>query len=207
MNALLPQPKAVVFDLGKVLLDFDYSRAARAMIPHCSIGEQELTAAMNQSALLFRYETGLITTQEFFNEIKAVSKFCHGIGQFEPLFGDIFSPIPEMIALNERLRAAGFPTYIFSNTNEMAIKNIRARYPFYRNFSGYIYSYEHRSMKADPAIYEVVERTAGHKGADLLYIDDRAENIAAAKTRGWQTIHHRTPAETIPLVEAVTRKR
>jgi FMN phosphatase YigB (HAD superfamily) len=195
------RPKAVVFDLGKVLLDFDYQRAARNMLPFCAITEKELTAAMNQSELLFRYETGLISTSEFFEEVRTVSKFCHELERFEPLFGDIFSPILEMISLNDRLQTAGIPTYIFSNTNEMAIRHIREKYPFFENFSGYVFSFEHRSMKPDAKVYEVVERTAGLRGANLLYIDDRAENVAAGAERGWQTIHHTSSAETIAKVE------
>ena len=199
----MPRPKAVVFDLGKVLLDFDYGKVVRGMREHCSLTEPEIHALINQSGLLFRYETGLISTGEFFEEVKRASKFCREFAVFEPLFADIFSPIPEMIALNERLRAQGIPTYIFSNTNEIAIKHIRAEYPFFANFTGYIYSYEQRSMKPHPAIYEAVEKQTGYRGADLLYIDDRAENIAHGAERGWQTIHHHDPSETIARVQSL----
>jgi glucose-1-phosphatase len=196
-------PKAVVFDLGKVLLDFDYRKAGRNLLEHCSIPEAEITKVLNQSALLFRYETGLMTTNEFFEEVKRASKFCHGLETFEPLFGNIFTPIPEMIALNDRLRAKGIPTYIFSNTNEMAVKHISATYPFFANFSGHIYSYEHRSMKPDPAIYKVVEKISGHSGPGILYIDDREENIAHGTERGWQTIHHADKFDTITRVQTL----
>jgi 2-haloacid dehalogenase len=145
-----------------------------------------------------------MTTAEFFTEMKRISQFRHDLERFSAMFGDIFTPIPEMIALNERLRARGLPTYIFSNTNELAIQHIRATYPFFTNFTGYVYSFEERSMKPDPMIYEAVERKVGHKGPDLLYIDDRAENIAHGAERGWQTIHHADPAKTIPRVEALT---
>ena len=195
------RPRTVVFDLGKVLLDFDYGKVVRGMREHCSLTEPEINALINQSGLLFRYETGLISTGEFFEEVKHATKFCREFDVFEPLFADIFSPIPEMIALNERLRARSVPTYIFSNTNEIAIKHIRAEYPFFANFTGYIYSYEQRSMKPAPAIYEAVEKKTGYRGADILYIDDRAENIAHGAERGWQTIHHSDPAATIRLVE------
>lgn len=199
--------KAVVFDLGKVLLDFDYGKVVRGMQEHCSLSETEIHALINQSGLLFRYETGLISTGDFFEEVKRASKFCRGFEVFEPLFADIFTPIPEMIDLNERLRSSGVPTYIFSNTNEIAIKHIRVAYPFFGNFTGYIYSYEERSMKPDSRIYEAVEKRTGLRGADLLYIDDRAENIAHGAERGWQTVHHRTPEETIPRVENATGLR
>ncbi|HTG45047.1 MAG TPA: HAD family phosphatase [Verrucomicrobiae bacterium] len=197
----MPRPSAVVFDLGKVLLDFDYEKVAVNLLQYCKISREELTAALNQSALLHQYETGLLTTAAFFSEVKRVSQFCGELEVFEAIFADIFTPIPEMIDLHARLRSSAVPTYIFSNTNEIAVKHIRATYPFFRTFSGYIYSYEHRSMKPAPAIYSAVEELTGKQGADLLYIDDRAENIEQGIARGWQVIHHSSPLETIPEVE------
>ena len=196
-------PKAVVFDLGKVLLDFDYGVAVRKMAEHCAVSEAELHQILNQSELLFRYETGEISTGEFFEEVRRLSSFCHGQDIFEPIFGDIFQPIPEMIELNETVRAAGVPTYIFSNTNDMAIRHIRAQYPFFANFHGFVLSYEHGAMKPKPAIYEVLERATGAEGGAILYIDDRLENVETGAARGWHTIHHSSPAETVARVKSV----
>jgi putative hydrolase of the HAD superfamily len=195
------RPKAVVFDLGRVLLDFDYSRAARNIACHCNIGEADLKTALDQSPLLFRYETGLMTTAEFFAEVQKLSTFRKDYETFAPLFGDIFTEIPEMIELNRALRAKGVPTFIFSNTNELAIQHIRERYPFFSEFDDYILSYEHRSMKPDEAIYRAVERITGRSGPDLLYIDDRLENIEAGEKRNWQVIHHTHPDPTITRVK------
>ncbi len=195
------KPGAVIFDLGKVLLDFDYGKVAARMLKYCDLPRDAIIRALNQSPLLHRYETGLMTTNEFFEEVKNISKFCGQFSDFEEIFGDIFTPIPEMIDLNTRLRSREVPTYIFSNTNELAIKHIRATYPFFANFTGYIFSYEHRSMKPDPGIYDVLERTAKKKSAELLYIDDRLENVEQGAARGWQTIHHTNHRETIGQVE------
>ncbi|MGV3774554.1 MAG: HAD family hydrolase [Verrucomicrobiales bacterium] len=191
------KPKAIVFDLGRVLLEFDYTRAARNIACHCTLGEVELKAALDQSPLLFRYETGLMTTAEFFAEVQKLSTFSRDYQTFAPLFGDIFSEIPRMIELNRTLRKAGLPTYIFSNTNELAIEHIRERYPFFSEFTDYILSYEHRSMKPDSVIYGVVEQRTGMSGNDILYIDDRIENIEAGEKRGWQVIHHTDVDQTI----------
>lgn len=194
-------PSAVVFDLGKVLLDFDYGRVAAQMLRYCELSRDEILRALNQSPLLHRYETGLMTTDQFFREVKILSKFCGEFCHFEQIFGDIFTPIPEMIDLNARLRQRGIPTYIFSNTNELAVKHIRATYPFFANFNGYIFSHEERSMKPDAGIYQALERASGKSGAELLYIDDRAENIEQGRARGWKTIHHTNVRETIAHVE------
>lgn len=196
----MKKPEAVIFDLGKVLLDFDYGRFTKNVIDKCGVPVEDLLNAVNQSELLIRYESGLLTSQEFFAEVKRASQYTGEYHEFEPVFGDIFSPIPEMIDLHGRLRDRGIPTYIFSNTSEMVIKHIRKSYPFFNTFTDYILSYEHRSVKPQPRIYEVVEEIAGRKGEQLLYIDDRLENIEHGRERGWQTIYHVETDETVKRV-------
>jgi FMN phosphatase YigB (HAD superfamily) len=193
----MPEKPAVVFDLGNVLLAFDYSRAVRNLAGYCRISERELHALIDQSPLLLRYEAGGLTTAEFFSQVKAGSSFCGELADFRPIFGDIFQEIPEMISLHNRLRAAGHRTYIFSNTNELAIDFIRGRFPFFAGFDGYVLSYEHCCMKPDSKIYEVVENVTGKKGTEIIYIDDREENVIAGAARGWSVIHHKNPAATI----------
>ena len=197
----MKKPEAVVFDLGKVLLDFDYARFANNVLTKCGVPAEEILNAVNQSELLVRYETGLLTSQEFFSEVKRACSYSGHYDEFEPVFGDIFSEIPEMIALQARLRDAGVPTYIFSNTSEIVIKHIRKTYPFFNTFTDYVLSYEHRSVKPQPRIYEVVESRSGRKGAQLLYIDDRLENVEHGLERGWQVIHHVNTPETVRTVE------
>ena len=197
----MKKPEAVVFDLGKVLLDFDYARFARNVLHKCGVPAESILNAVNQSELLVRYETGLLTSQEFFAEVKRACSFTGEYHEFEPVFGDIFSEIPEMIALHARLRDRGIPTYIFSNTSELVIKHIRGAYPFFNTFTDYILSYEERSVKPQPKIYEVVEARTKRKGDALLYIDDRLENIEHGRERGWKTIHHVDVAATVQRVE------
>ena len=195
-------PSAAVFDLGKVLLDFDYGIAIARIQKQCRLSIDELQALINQSPLLYRYETNLLTTAQFFAEVQSASGFCGDLVQFRGLFSDIFSPIEPMIQLHATLRARKVPTYIFSNTNELAIEHIRSRFAFFREFDGYILSYEHSAMKPDAALYDAVERAAGRRGADLLYIDDRPENIATGRERGWHTVLHETPEKTRAAVQA-----
>jgi 2-haloacid dehalogenase len=189
-------PQIVVFDLGKVLLDFDYSIAARRIAAHARIAADELKHFIDHSPLLFRFETGLITQQQFFDEICALSGFCGNLEEFGTFFSDIFVPIAPMVALQNELRARGIPTYIFSNTNDLAISHIRRRFPFFSNFEDYILSYEHGAMKPDARLYEVVEKRSRRRGSEILYLDDRAENIAAGATRGWQVILQESPDTT-----------
>lgn len=195
-------PKAVVFDLGKVLLDFDYSIAIRRIANRCKASITNIQTVIGLSPLLAQYETGLISTSDFFEKVRDAVGFQGNLEEFSSVFGDIFVEIPQMIQLHERLWKAGIPTYILSNTNDLAIRHIRATYPFFSRFRGYVLSYEHRCMKPDENIYRILERKAGYRGADLIYIDDRAENVDAAKHLGWQGVAHHDPDKTIAAVRA-----
>ncbi len=195
-------PQTVVFDLGKVLLNFDYAVAIRKLQMRCRISATELHQLIDQSALLYRYETNLLTTEQFFAQVKSESGFAGDLAEFSEIFGDIFTPIDPMVALHAALRSRRIPTFIFSNTNDLAVRHIRRRYPFFQEFNGYIFSYEHGAMKPEDRLYEIVERETGKNGRALLYIDDRSENIATGNRRGWQTILHEHPEKT---TEAVRR--
>jgi len=195
-----PVPKVVVFDLGKVLLEFDFGRAARALSPLSATDPVGFRAAIDQSALLLRYESGGLTDEGFYGEIQRLTGYRGSFEDFAAGFSDIFGEIAPMIALQQSLRSRGIPTWIFSNTNDLAVSFIRSRFPFFGGFDGYVLSYQIGAMKPAPASYEAVERATGHRAADLLFLDDREENVMGAQARGWQILHHRDPSETVPRV-------
>jgi FMN phosphatase YigB (HAD superfamily) len=187
---------AFIFDLGKVLVDFDYSIAARKIAARSTGAPEDLHAFLGSSPLLVQYESGQLTRQKFFEAICDAIGFQGDLAEFGGYFADIFSEIPGTIALHAELRQRGFKTYIFSNTNDLAMEHIQRDFPFFANFDGYIYSYEIGGMKPQPEIYEAMEAMTGKRGADLIYLDDRAENIAAGQARGWRAILHETPEKT-----------
>ena len=194
-------PEVAVFDLGKVLVDFDYSIAARRIAARSTTPPGDVQRFIDHSPLLVRYETGLMTREEFFSEIRQTTGFLGEIEEFAAFFADIFSPMPEMIELHAALRRAGVPTFIFSNTNDLAIAHIRRDFPFFANFDGYVLSYGHGAMKPHATLYEVVERITGRKGSQILYLDDRVENAEAGVARGWHVIQHHDPKASIARVK------
>ncbi len=196
------KPEAAIFDLGKVLLDFDYSITARELAGLCDVTAEELLLRIDQSHLLLDYEEGKLTSDEFYSAVCSGTGYRGSFGHFSAAFADIFSEIPPMVDLQRQLKANGIPCFIFSNTNEIAIVHIRHNFPFFANFDGYVYSYLARSMKPDTRIYEVMEETAGRHGESLIYIDDKLENIEAGHSRGWQTIHHTSPETSIAAFQA-----
>ena len=198
----MPGPKAVVFDLGKVLVDFDYSIAGRRIAARGKMPAAEVQKFIDHSPLLFRFETGQMSQQEFFAEVQSTTGFDGTLDEFTGFFADIFSPIQPMLKLHAALRQRGIPTYVFSNTNELAVGHIRKSFPFFSQFNGYVCSYEHGAMKPDAKLYEVVERTSRLAGSELLYLDDRPENVAAGAARGWQAVLHESAEKSVAAVVA-----
>ena len=190
-----------IFDLGKVLVDFDYSIAARKIAARSARSPKDLHAFLGTSPLLLEYESGRLTREGFFQAISSHLAYAGDLAEFGGYFADIFAEIPPMIQLHTELRQRGFKTYIFSNTSDMAVEHVRLNFPFFKNFDDYILSYEVGAMKPQPKIYEAMEAMTGKRGADLIYIDDRPENIEAGAARGWRAILHEHPEQTQRLLE------
>jgi FMN phosphatase YigB (HAD superfamily) len=191
----------VAFDLGKVLVDFDYSIAARKVAARSTKPLDNLIFLLSTSPLIVQYECGQITRREFYEKVRDAAGFQGSLEQFGGYFADIFTEIPPMIALQAELRRRGFRIYIFSNTNDLAIEHVDKNFPFLKNFDGYIYSNVVGAMKPDAKIYAALEQMCGRKGADIVYLDDRAENVAAGAARGWQAILHETPEKSRAAIE------
>jgi HAD superfamily hydrolase (TIGR01509 family) len=185
----------IIFDLGKVLVDFDYSIAARKIAARSDRAPADLHAFLGSSPLLVEYESGRLTRQSIYEAIRDAIGFRGDAAEFGNYFAEIFSEMPGTIALHAELRRRGFQTYIFSNTNDLAIEHVRRDFPFFKHFDGYIFSYEVGALKPQPEIYAAMEKMCGRTGADLVYLDDRAENIAAGAARGWRAVWHES-AET-----------
>jgi HAD superfamily hydrolase (TIGR01509 family) len=197
----MKSPSVVVFDLGKVLVDYDYGIASARLLRRTRLTDAELQVLLCTSPLLIQYETGAISTAQFYQGVCAASGCDAGLAEFSEAFADIFFEMKPMTALHAALRAGGVRTWIFSNTNELAARHVRSRFPFFSNFDGYVLSYEEGTMKPDPKIYEVVERQTGCKGDAILYLDDRAENIAAGLARGWRAVLQETPEKTRGIIK------
>jgi len=196
----MSKPSVVVFDLGKVLLDFDYGIMTAQLEPLSRVKGVELKQVIDQSPLLHQYETGIISTPELFREFVKLTGFSGTLEQFGAAFADIFTEIPEMVELHTRLHQCGVPTFIFSNTNELAVGHVRRQFPFFADFDGYVFSHEVGAMKPAAKIYEAVEAMTGRLGTEILYIDDRLENIEAGAARGWHAVFHQQPQETRQVV-------
>lgn len=186
---------AVCFDLGKVLLHFDWQLMLRRVGGKSPLSPEQLAAALSNNKVILAYELGAITSREFFSYLKAVLRYDGSTDELRACFAEIFTPLPEHIAL-AGLLAPHYPLAIISNTNEAHIEYAEAAYSFFSLFPVRIYSHQVKAMKPRPEIYRATLTALDSLGEkidpqEMLFIDDLETNILGAVALGWQTIHLR----------------
>lgn len=187
--------RIAAFDIGKVLLDFDYRIFVRRMASRTCLDIPAFDRLLTQSPLLADYESGRLDCAAFFRAIQVETGYRGTQDEFASNFEDIFTPIKGTIDLHAEVVASGLPTWTFSNTNSMAIAHISCAYDFWPLFTGHILSHEIGVLKPDPKIYEALEVATGCKGNEIAYLDDLSENIAAAQVRGWHAVQFKSSAQ------------
>jgi HAD superfamily hydrolase (TIGR01509 family) len=182
---------AVCFDLGKVLLHFDWQLMLDRVVQKSPLPATEIARLLKEDPQVLVYETGGITTGKFFAHLKKLLRYRGTAQELRAAFTEIFTPLPEHIAL-AALLAPHYPLALISNTNEAHILHAEATYSFFSLFHARIYSHQVSTMKPEPAIYRAaLTALGGIDPLEALFIDDIETNILGAVQLGWQTIHLR----------------
>lgn len=194
----------VYFDLGNVLVTFDHEIGVGSLARLTHRSPDTVRKAIFDSDLQVRFETGLITQQQFVGELNQALETNLPVEAVMEAIIAIFQPNTPILQALDQVRAAGLPMGILSNTCDAHWLWIQAqRWPMLIDwFEHSILSYEVRGMKPHPEIYEASERMAGCSGSNIFFTDDRADNIAAAAARGWATHQFLSVDGLLPSLEA-----
>jgi putative hydrolase of the HAD superfamily len=188
-------PKILYFDLGMVLVEFSHERMCVQMADVAGTTPEAVREAIfgnvECSAALVEYETGRMTTDEFFACFSRVTGTSADRDWLADAVRNIFSPIEPMWDLVRRLHVAGNKLAILSNTNSLQWEYITAgRFPILAAgtpecaFDWAILSYEVGSMKPDRAIFDAAIDRAGVAAQEVFFTDDRLENVEGAQAVG-----------------------
>jgi glucose-1-phosphatase len=181
----------IFFDLGKVLVDYDFNIALHRVAKQSPLDLSHLENwVYSDYPLIDDYEHGRISTPDFFKEMKQHFQFQGTIEELENIWCDVFTPMLEHIQY-ARLLAEFYPLAIISNTSDAHIRFLENAYDFFPIFRKRIYSHEVGIMKPAAAIYEHALAEMKADKYESLFIDDREENVLGASELGWQTIHLR----------------
>lgn len=178
---------ALLFDIGNVLVTFDFDRCATRLAEFSPLGAQEIYRAI--APFKGPLESGQMPEEEFFERCIAALQFTGTPAQFEDIWCDIFTlnaPMAETLAaLSRRL-----PSHLFSNTNDPHKRWLLEKFAIFNHFDGGIYSHEVKCMKPDEAFYHAAIQQFGLDPAQTFYVDDLAANIATGKRLGFQCFHY-----------------
>lgn len=183
----------VIFDLGQVLIKFDNRLFFERMTAYTDRSIEDIRAATHENAeLLTRFDTGRIPPEEFYERAVEALGLDIGFGDFFIAYNDVFSVINPTLALAKRLKAR-HKLVLLSNTDVMRYSYIEGTFPQLRIFDAYVLSYRFGRMKPDPEIYREAVRLAGTAAERSAFIDDIAENVAAAAKLGITGIVYTSP--------------
>jgi len=181
---------AVFFDIGNVLVRFDARRLAARFA--WRLRQRPLNAAelLLSSGWLDALERGRMTPAAFFRVLRDRAGFPDDFVLFRRLWCGHFALDRRAAAIAARV-ARRVPMYLLSNTNRMHYDFLRQRYAFPRLAQGVILSHEVGLRKPERGIYLEALRLSGTAAARTLFIDDRRENVAAARAAGLEAWQYR----------------
>jgi FMN phosphatase YigB (HAD superfamily) len=182
--------KAIIFDMGRVLVNFDFSRGYQALQPFSPYSVAEIPKRLATTSLAEDFETGLIEPHDFLARMSDLLGFSMDYDQFCSIWCSIFAEtlVPE--SLLETL-AARYRLVLLSNTNAIHFAMICKTYPMMRHFHELVLSYEVKAMKPRHEIFERAIERAGCLPGECFYTDDIAEYIEAARKLGIDGVQFR----------------
>lgn len=179
---------AVVFDLGQVLIPFDYNIFINAIDKHQSGLGEAFVKRYNEDYHIHRdFERGKISEKDFLDQMLTWLDHKITAEQFIKYWSSIFWLNDDVISLLPILKKK-YKLYLLSNTNVIHQKYGYQHYEFLKMFDKLFLSHEVGFVKPEEEIYRAVERFSGFPSQELIFIDDIKEYADAAIKLGWDAI-------------------
>lgn len=176
--------KALLFDLGKVVIDFNFDLVMERFAGSCGLPPEEFKQVVFDKAWIRPYERGEISTAAYHHYLCEIGQLRMELAEFHESWSAVFLPdllVPEALLSDLRDR---YPMIAVSNTNESHADYIARNYSVLQYFDVKIFSHLVGSLKPDRKIYEAAIAASGHPPEALFFIDDREENIRGAEEVG-----------------------
>jgi len=186
---------AVIFDFGNVICSFSVIDFIDGLAAKSGKSTDELLQVMpGINHLAVEYETGLVSSDEFFTRLCALAGIVVSRNDFINAYTGIFTPIQETHDLVRSLK----PNYklgLLSNTNEWHYLHSIRPVEIYPLFDAVTLSFEVKAMKPAAAIYADMLKKLGLPPGRCVYIDDILENTKAAERLGLHAIQYIDPPQ------------
>ena len=184
--------KAIVFDIGGVLVGLDLGRCIHAFQE--ILGYDRITSLLDpyhQKGIYGDMEGGLISADDFHRLVLAESRPGCTAADVDRCMGALITGMaPDTVRTVKEL-AKRYPLYLLSNNNPIAMDIINGMFrdngiePS-TTFKSQFLSYEMRLLKPSQAIYQATIKGIGLPAEEILFIDDNETNVLAAREAGMQ---------------------
>lgn len=187
--------KAIIFDIGRVLVQIDVGRAMQGLASGGKMSPSELWTAIEKDPRWADWQEGRISPRDWYLHLTKRFGGNFTFEQFTEVWNRVLDPTPIhddsfFKNLSKRYRLA-----LLSNTDPIHVQHMEATYTFFAFFPTRIYSCAVGASKPNPVIYKEALRALKVKADEALYIDDIAAYVEAAKRLGMAGIHFQSPAQ------------
>lgn len=202
---LLPNSAdALLFDLGRVVLNIDFGKVLASWAADAGCEPAQLVARFSPNDAWHRHERGEISDAEFFAGLRTSLGIGISDAQFLEGWNAIFTG--EMPDIAASLARAGqrLPLYAFSNTNNAHVVHFSHAYAgVLGHFRDIYLSNAIGLRKPEAAAFDHVVKAIGLPASRIVFFDDSAENIAAARARGLTAVHVTAPDDVAKALAAL----
>ncbi len=178
--------KAVVFDIGNVLIEWQPERFYDSVI-----GEErrrEMFGTVDLHGMNERVDLGHPFRETIYDTAEAYPDWGDEIRMWHDRWLELATPvIDRSVRLMRALQAKDIPVYSLTNFGIESYAFAAQHFVFLNEFDRDFISGHMKVTKPSPQIYQMLEDASGLSGDALIFADDRSDNIAVARTRGWRT--------------------
>ncbi len=185
--------RAIIFDIGRVLIRVDVSRAMDGLASGLSLTPQDIWSAIQKDPHWLDWQEGRISPRDWHLHLTKRLGTSLTFEQFSEVWNRALDPKPihpesflEKLSKNYRLA-------LLSNTDPIHMSHEEARFPFFHFFPVRIYSYRVGASKPDPVIYRQALQACKVRAEEAVYIDDVAAYAEAAQRLGMTAIVFQSP--------------
>lgn len=197
--------QAVLFDLGVVMLHLRYERAIERALPLCDpsrmAGSQSFLSLLGRTHIVDDYERGDMTAHAFYSRFVEASGFTGSFETFVEIWRSIFVENDPMLDFAAAV-ARRWPVYFLTNASDLHVPWVFEKFPRLRVHQGYACSCYLRAIKPSREFYARALAHLGLRAGDCLFIDDRPENVAGARSCGIESVLYTEAPDTINRVSA-----
>ena len=197
MTSLSPgSADALLFDLGRVVLDIDFSKAIACWAGHARCEPEAIVARYVRDEAYRLHEVGKIRDEEYFASLRASLGIGITDAQFLEGWNAIFAgEMPDIAELLPRA-AKQMPLYAFSNTNRPHVDYFSKQYAdLLSHFREVYLSSSIGLRKPDAEAFDHVVAAIGVPAERIVFFDDLAENVEGARARGLTAVHVTSPRD------------